>query len=197
MYDFILNELFPKRKKEFKLLTGLTAHMKELHWFFMFDGICFVSDFPKEIHTNKEHQLHNENGPALLYRDSYALYKSNGITMPKEFIETPKKDITKEMFIKETNADVRREVIKKIGLEKTIKLLDAKVVDKFKTKTGGEYKLLHIEYDDRGPRPYLQMKCPSTGNNHILGVGRDIKTAKEAWCFLNNEKEFIQPVWEA
>jgi hypothetical protein len=196
-YDFILNELFPKQKKDFKLFNEFLTHFQEIHYFWMFEGIAFVSDFPKEIHTNSTHQLHSADKAALLYRDTYSMFRSNGITMNPEYILTPKNKITKEMFLKETNADMRREVIRKIGMDKTIEILEPKVIDEFKTPTGGRYRLLGIKYDDRGERPYLQMQCPSTKNNHILGVGREVKTAKEAWCYLNNEKEFSQPIWEA
>jgi ribosomal protein L17 len=196
-YDFILNELLPEKKKDFKLFSQFIELWPELHYYLPFKELVLISDFPKEINLNSEHQLHSFDKPALLYRDTYSLYRSNGIEMKKEYIETPKDKITKEMFLSEENADMRRELIKKIGMPRTIKILDPKVVDKFKTKNGGEYRLLKINFDKRRDRTYLQMKCPSTKNDHILGVLDTCETAKEAWCFLNNEPEYIETVWEA
>ena len=54
------------------------THISELHYFYPFEDIVFVSDFPKNISVDKEFKLHNTNGEALSYRDSYNLYAING-----------------------------------------------------------------------------------------------------------------------
>jgi hypothetical protein len=80
-----------------------------------------------------------------------------------------------------------------------MELLKPTVVDEIKTDTGGEYRLLNIDFGDKRGRPYLQMRCPSTKNDHIIGVKPETKTAKEALAFLNNiqTNETVKTVWEA
>ena len=198
-YDYILTELFPKKKKDFKKFQAFLKHSQEYHQIYMFENICFVSDFPKEIYRNERNDLHSYNKPALLYRDSYALYRSNGITVTKEFCETGPEEFTKEIILKEENADVRREIIKKIGISRAMEVLGAQVTDTYETKTGGKYELLTIDYDKTGPRPYLKMQCSSSKEVFILGVKPNIKTAKEGLEFLNNGRkiEEINVHWEA
>jgi len=194
-YDFVLNELFPKKKKDFKLFIELTTHWKELHYYLLFPEIAFVSDFPELNTTNDIGQLHSYDIPALLYRDGYSLFYSNGVEMSKEQIITPAKDITKEMFLSETNVDKRRELSRKIGIEKTVEMLGAEVIDTYKSKSGGLYELLMIDFDNRGnKRPYLKMKNQSLKDVwHIEGVDPNVKTVKEAIMFRNKLTQFIEP----
>lgn len=197
-YDFILNELFKSKKKDFKLFNEFLKHSQTYHQVYIFKDICFISDFPKEIHRNTNNDLHNTNKPALLYRDTYALYKSNGITMEPKHILTPAIQITKKQFLSEPNADQRRELTRKIGMQKLIELLNPEVLDKMNTPTGGEYRLLSISYDGGPGRPYLQMKCPSTKYDHIIGVKPGTTRVKDAWKQLNNikENEKVKIIWE-
>ncbi len=193
-YDYVLNELFPKKKKEFKLFNELTTQWSNVHYYLLFPQIAFVSDYPKAIRRNELNMLHDYDKPALEYRDSYALYYSNGVQMKKELIETPANKITKEMFLSETNVDSRREISRKIGIQKTVEMLGAEVVDTYKSKVGGKYELLLIDFDNRGnKRPYLKMKSRAIDAYHIEGCSPEVKTVKEAICFRNKLKKFIEP----
>jgi hypothetical protein len=194
-YDFVLNELFPKKKKEFKLFNELTTHWSNVHYYLLFPEIALVSDFPKSIRRNEANQLHDYNKPAIEYRDTYALYFSNGVAMTKEQIETPADKITKEMFLSETNVDRRREISRKIGIQKTVEMLGAEVVDTYKSKVGGKYELLMIDFDSRGnKRPYLKMQNPSMKDVwHIEGCHPDVKDCKAAIMFRNKLLKFVEP----
>lgn len=185
----------PKKKKDFKMLGEVLGHMSEMHMSYMFPEIAFISDFPKSIHLNAEKQLHNYDKAALLYRDTYSVYRSNGIAMKKEHIETPADQITKEMFLSEENVDSRRELSRKIGIEKTVKMLGAETIDTYKSKVGGTYELLMIDFDNRGTkRPYLKMPNRSLKDiHHIEGVEANVKTVKEAIMFRNQLTKFIEP----
>jgi len=192
-YDYVLHELFPKKDKDFKLFGEYLKHSQELHYTMYFKEIAFVSDFPKEIHRNERHQLHSFDKAALLYRDSWALYYSNGIRVSKEFTETKPESFTKEMIIKETNADIRAQMLLKIGNDRLNDLLDSKVIDKDK-----DYELITFDVGDGRVRPFLKMKCPSTGKTHIEGTLPIHKTVNEAWAFQHNEpkREGVKVVWQ-
>ena len=194
-YNYILNELLPKKKLKFKLFREFYEHFQEIHISYMFPEIVFVSDFPKQINLNAEKQLHSYDQAALLYRDSYSLYMSNGIQMKKEYIETPVDKITKEMFLSEENVDVRREISRKLGIDKTIEMLGAETVDTYDSKVCGKYELLMIDFNNSGQkRPYLKMTNPSLkGVHHIEGVGVECKTVKDAIMFRNSLTKFIEP----
>jgi cytoskeletal protein RodZ len=162
----------------------------------MHKEFCIISDRPKTLLVNDENQPHCSTGPFCEWRDGSALYALNGVRVPMWVVETPINKIKKEDILNETNTDVRRELIKRIGIEKTIDILGAKVIDTYKTKTGGKYELLEIDYDGRSKRPYLKFKCPSSGAVYIEGARPEHKTAKEAYLYQHKLKEEVKIVWE-
>lgn len=111
------------------LLEKYLDCFKEIHSSYLFDTVCIVSDFPTEINM-KDGRLHKDGGPSVRYSDGFCTYSLNGISVTKEVAEVKAKDITKDMIIKETNADIRRELIRKLTSEQLISVLDSKVIDK-------------------------------------------------------------------
>ena len=79
-YSFILNELFPEKKKDFSLFLKYLEHSKYYHHIYLSPDIAVFSDFPKTISVNSEGKLDNAQGKALEYRDGYGFYASNGVT---------------------------------------------------------------------------------------------------------------------
>ncbi|NJM09415.1 MAG: hypothetical protein HC883_00495 [Bdellovibrionaceae bacterium] len=158
-----------------------------------------MSELPLECHVNEEGSLHKDGGPSIAYADGFAMYHLNGVEVSKEIAEMPAEQVTKEMILREGNADVAREIVRKIGLARATEILDAKCVDTFETETGGKYELLMIAYDGREPRPYLKMHCSSSGEAYILGARPEHKTARAAYLFLNNLKSLEEGnfIWES
>src|SRR3990167_5042032 len=79
------------------------------------------------------------------------------------------------MLFKEQNAEIRREIVRKIGMERIILKCGATVLDK-----KGDYELLAFDIGDGRIRPYLKMKNPSIFTWHVEGVAPGIKTVDEA-----------------
>jgi len=79
-YSYILNELFPEKKKDYSLFLEYLEHSKHYHHIYLSPEIAVFSDFPKTISVNAEGKLDNAQGKALEYRDGYGFYASNGIT---------------------------------------------------------------------------------------------------------------------
>ncbi len=79
-YSYILNEIFPEKKKDFSLFLEYLEHSKHYHYVYLSPEIAVFSDFPKTISVNAKGQLDNEQEKALEYRDGYGFYASNGIT---------------------------------------------------------------------------------------------------------------------
>lgn len=197
--EYFVSEVIKEEQENCKELYNFINHSKEFHQVYTFEDIAIVCNFPKEIHVNENGDLHNLNGPALSYRDGFSLYASNGIEMKEEYILTPASKITGKMYIEEENADMKREILRKAGLNRIFKQLNPKTLDTLKTKTGGKYELLEIKLSNDVTGKFLKMKCPSTKHDHIIGVSGDCDTAKKAWCFLNNEQNFDEAKtgWEA
>jgi hypothetical protein len=189
-YDFILNELFSEKIKEYKSFLDYCDALQNTHLFIPYKNIVFICDNPTEIKLNDRGQLHSFDGPAMTYADGYSLFYSNGVKVTKEWCQTKVKKVTKEMILKETNVDIRRETIRKVGMEAVSKILDSKVIDE---KLG--YKVITFDIGDGRVRPYLQMKNPSLkGVVHIEGLRPEIKTVEDAIKYRNSLTEFKMPL---
>jgi len=146
------------------------------------EDYCVISEKPEEIHMRKG-LLHNEDGMSVKYADGFGCYSLNGIPMKEEYILTTKDKITTKMVLSEENIDQRRELIRKVGLERLA--LEGKIVHQM-----GDYKLVDMGkiLTLREYAPYLLMKNPSLDNTwHMEGVSRDCKTVDQALHYRKPE----------
>jgi len=197
-YDYILNEIFPQEKSNFKLFTQFLKHSKEFFAVYMYDNIAIISDFPTEYNLNDQGQLHNDKGASMSFSDGFKLYNLNGVAVTKKIATIKGDKITKDMLLKETNVDIRRELLRKVPTENITKVLDSKTIDKKTFTINGKnvgYELLNIDIDGSGRvRPYLKMDNPSLkGVVHIEGVGDDCATIEDAISFRNGLDQFALP----
>ena len=155
----------------------------EVTFIIPYKGIAFISEKPTEIHW-KDKRLHNEKGLAVKYPDNYGLYCLNGVGVTKEIVEISAEELDANLVTKEKNAEVRREIVRKIGVERVCQKLNAKVLDK-----QDAYELLNLDLGENRIRPYLKMINPSIGTFHIEGVSPDCKTVEEALSWRNGTKE--------
>lgn len=96
--------------------------------------------------------------------------------MPREYVETPVEELDPKLIVIERNAECRRELVGKIGIERVCSELDTKILDRW-----NGYELLEIKIEGIRIRPvYLKMRNPSIGTWHIEGVPPEIRTCKEA-----------------
>jgi len=150
---------------------------QKIGWIWYFKDICFISDRP--IFINKKGMLlHSESQPAISFRDGYSIWCLNGVNVTKEIVETPAEKLDPHLVITEKNAEVRREIIRKIGIERVVQKLGTKLLDK-----KGDYELLDINLGENRFRPYLKMRNPSIGVYHIEGVSPECRTVEQALNF--------------
>ena len=163
-------------EKETEKLAGLWKIAKSAGWFFPHENICWVSERHNILHRNEAGQLHCENGPALAYPDGFEIYSLNGIRMKKEHVMTPSSKMDPKLVLSETNVDIRRELLRKIGIERFTQVAAVKVLD-----TMGTYELLSIELsEDIKDARYLKMTNPSVGCFHVEAVAPECNTCQQA-----------------
>ena len=83
---------------------------------------------------NRENRLHADGKPAIQFRDTYSQWYLNGIRVTQEIAETPEEKLDPKLILNEQNADVQREIIRKIGAERCLQKLNAIEVDKWHFK---------------------------------------------------------------
>jgi len=126
-------------------------------------------------------QLHSDRGPAVYWPDSgQQYYFLNDVHVPKEIVETPARELDARLMLREQNAQVRREIVRKIGIERICRELGATCLDR-----QGDYELLLLDLQDGRLRPYLKMKNPSVGVYHIEGVAPECRTVAAALAWRN------------
>lgn len=165
-------------------------------WWWPFEETCVISERPTACHLNADGRLHCENGPALAFNDENCqLYSLNGVIVSKWLVETPAEQIDPTEVAKEKNAEVRREIVRKIGVERVCHKLGAKVIHKIDEATLKkylkhypkkivdalrEYELLELKIDGHNWK-YLKMHNPSVPEVwHVEGVDNSVNTVEEA-----------------
>ena len=144
-------------------------------YYWTLDSVCFASERPSAIRRNAAGQLHCEDDLAIAYPSGWGLYRLNGVTVPEWLVKTPAAKLDAGRLLKEDNAEVRRELVRKVGIERVCAELGAKPIDR-----QGDYELLMLNLRDGRHRPYLKMRNPSLGVFHVEGVHPDCKTVQDA-----------------
>ena len=141
-----------------------------------YGNLYLYSEKPIEVNW-KNKLLHCDGDAAIKFKGEYALYFLNGVAVSKEIACTPAEELNPEIILTEKNAEIRREIVRKIGIERIIQKMECKTLDTWKDYTLLEFP--HIKgMQTKGV--YLKMKNPSTGTIHIEGVSPEIKTVAEA-----------------
>jgi len=156
--------------------------------------VCIISKYPVAIHRNSSGLLHNPNGSAVEWEDSWQNHFINGRSLP-EWIwqKAANNEITKEIFIKETNSDIKGGIYEVLGQQKMMELLGAKEIDTrsivhkngdIETITLLKTKEKFAEIDNQ-PFAWVKMTCPSTGTQYLQGVEPHHKNALDAIASLS------------
>ena len=162
--------------KETEKLCGSQMVAENAGWWLPHKNICWISERHNILHRNTQERLHKDEGPALAYPDGWCIYALNGVRMKADYVLTPAEKLDVSAVLKEENADIRRELIRKIGIERFLEKAPHKTLD-----TQGNYKLLAIELSPEiKDARYLKMLNPSIGTWHVEGVHPTCKTVQEA-----------------
>lgn len=78
---------------------------------------CMISDRPEVLLVDDQNRPHCDTGPFCRWRDGSALYAVHGVRVPWWIIEHPEK-ITMAVIDKEANAEVRRVMLNRFGVER-------------------------------------------------------------------------------
>jgi len=177
-YDFMndvlgVSNVALKGNSDFCLTSG---------WSLFFWQFALISEKPIAIHR-VGNRLHKDEGLAVEYSDGFGVYALNGVIMNSEYVLTPAEKITPETVLAEKNVDQRRELIRKIGVERMLSKLPHRVLEK-----KGDYEMLSVNLgggvtDAR----FLKMVNPSVKCFHIEAVIEGISTVEQALNYREEE----------
>jgi len=100
-------------------------------------------------------------------------------------------------ILRETNAELRRVLLERFGLERFLTEANAQVLDVDKD-AGGERNLLRVFIAGGEDLVYVLVHCPSTGRRYILRVPPTMKTCREAiaWTAGFDNPDLYRPLVE-
>lgn len=154
-------------------------------WLFFVTEKCVVA-VPRPSLLISGNRLHCDDGPAVSWPKGDRYWFLHGVQVTRQIVETPAEELDPRLLLKERNAEVRREIVRKIGIERASQRLTTKILDR-----QGDYELLNLDLGDGRSRPYLKMRNPSLGVWHIEGVAPHITTVQQAINWRAGHEETI------
>lgn len=149
---------------------------------YIFDKFAIICDRPSEIHLNENNELHNPDGPAVVYRDGYNnIYAINGHYIPaesaKKIIFHPE-TITIDDINSESNAEIARMLIEKYDMGRYLIETGAKILDVDALGLDGSATRTLVQ-DSKGLK-WLIGSDGSTKRTYNMSVPSEVMTCKEA-----------------
>jgi hypothetical protein len=158
-------------------------------WWWPHRQYVIVSERPTDIYRDPLGQFHREGGMAIAWPDGWGVYALHGVRVPAPLVMTPAQELdVHQWVVKEPNAEIRREAVRKIGIERVCEQLGAVVIDRGQDHAGQPCELLLLNIGDDRKRPYIKLRNPSVGVYHIEGVDPSCSTLEAAFQFRNSQK---------
>lgn len=181
-YDCIWNVL---GVKDCAALEGLIGIAKNCGWWSPYEECVIFQHRHSELHLDKEGRIHNENGPAMLYRDGYCVWGIHGNRVTAQIVMRPE-TLTVEQIHKEPNQDVRSIMVDRFGWIRYIKESGAELIDnRFNVIENTKEALYKSRLGSR-----LVVTC-TTGRVFSLGVPDNITNCEQAQRWLGRDERGV------
>lgn len=189
-YDYMFDCLGVKIDEELYKKYKMWEETSEIGCIYPMPEFTVVCEKPTEVYLNENNVLHRDGGPALVYdgHGDIKIYALNGVVVPEHIAVTPAEDLDLEEYNKITNADVRAEFVRKVGIE--MFLDKGKLVDTYKKYDKkshdwwhkSEYEMYDMAFmfSNLEYAPFLKMVNQTTGIFHLEGVSPNCRNIKDA-----------------
>lgn len=175
-------------------LAGLAAVAAHAGWWWPYEKVAVVCERPVELHRDEAGRLDRGDGPALAFRDGFALYAWRGMPVPAEFL-AGLGGLTPERIRAEENAELRRVMLEHYGYERYLAESGARPVGRDETgvlwriELADDEDVVMVEVVNATPEP------DGTFRTYWLRVPPGTTTAREgvAWTF-GLDAEVYEPV---
>jgi hypothetical protein len=165
-------------------LDGLAEVARHAGWWWPYERTVVISERPETLHRDEAGRLDRGDGPALSYRDGFALYAWRGMPVPAEFL-AELTALTPERIRQEENAELRRVMLEFYGYDRYLTESGAEPVHRDETgilwriALDGDEDVVMVEVVNSTPEP------DGTHRTYWLRVPPSTRTAKGgvAWTF--------------
>ncbi|MFJ7327267.1 DUF6745 domain-containing protein [Streptomyces cyaneofuscatus] len=165
-------------------LTGLAEVARNAGWWWPYERAVVISERPEVLHRDEAGRLDHGAGPALAYRDGFALYAWRGMPVPADFL-AELASLTPQRIREEENAELRRVMLEYYGYDRYLTESGAEPVHRDETgilwriALDGDEDVVMVEVVNSTPEP------DGTHRTYWLRVPPATRTAKDgvAWTF--------------
>jgi hypothetical protein len=165
-------------------LDGLAEVARHAGWWWPYERAVVISERPEALHRDEAGRLDRGDGPALAYRDGFALHAWRGMPVPAEFLEELN-FLTSKRIREEENAELRRVMLEFYGYDRYLTESGAEPVHRDETGVlwrialDGDEDVVMVEVVNSTPEP------DGTHRVYWLRVPPGTRTAKAgvAWTF--------------
>lgn len=200
-YDYMIEVVGVEIESELWAKYKVWEATSELGCIYPLDNCTIVSEKPCAVYLNENHVLHRDGGPALSYagHGDFNIYVLNGVEVPEWLAVTPAQHIEIERYNEITNADVKAEFVRKLGIER---FLDkGTIIDTHKEYEGDEYEWWHKSqyelidmnclFESLPYAPYIKMVNQTTGIYHVEAVSPACRTLRDALRERFGGRDFV------
>jgi hypothetical protein len=199
-YDYMITELGVELDRELWTKYKMWEASAKLGCVYPLDTVTIVSEKPTHIYL-EDGKLHKEGSPALIYNGfgDIKIWSLHGVEVPEWLAKTSSHELTLEDYSKLTNADVKAEFIRKVGIERFID--QGEVIDSYTSYNKdthdwwykSEYELIDMSalFSTLDYAPYLKMVNQTTKIFHMEGISPECSTVEEALKERFGGKNFV------
>ncbi|MBT2482351.1 DUF6745 domain-containing protein [Streptomyces sp. ISL-94] len=173
-------------------LHGMAEVARSAGWWWPYERLAVVCERPVELHRDEAGRLDRGDGPALGFRDGFALHAWRGMPVPAEFLDGLG-SLTPERIRDEENAELRRVMLEHYGYDRYLSESAAEPVHRDETGVlwriplPDDEDVVMVEVVNSTPEP------DGTSRTYWLRVPPDTRTAKQgvAWTFGLDEQAYV------
>jgi hypothetical protein len=159
-------------------------------------GCAELSNLPDGLRVDSEIEVADSGLTSLPASLSGVGLRWRGVPISRRVAFEPE-SITVEEILSEPNAELRRVLLERMGLERFLTEADAELLDEDRD-AGGERKLLRVSMNGDEDLLCVLVHCPSTSRQYILRVPPTMKTCRQAiaWTAGFDDPEDYRPLVE-
>ena len=159
-------------------------------------GCAKVTELPEGLRVRGAIEVADSGLTALPWSLRSTRLFWRGVHVPSDVAFHPE-SITVGEILAEKNAELRRVLLERIGLERFLSEAQPEELN-VDHDAGGERRLLRIRLLDGEDLVCVSVRCPSTGNHHLLRVPPHMRTCRQAiaWTAGFDNPDHYEPLQE-
>ena len=207
-YAFAIEIGVSYRPQDAERLGWWVTLARSCGWWWPYEGLVLASDRPELVRQETipdrvvggfpVHRLHATDGPALRYRDGWAVYAIHGVRVPERVVVQPE-TITAREVLAERNVEVARVMREQMG-PRFVAEANPTFIHEDTDSRGNRRRLLDIAAPNVPDRRIVLVEviCPSTGRVYLNRVPPTVRTCVEAVAWrVGVDVERYRPLVEA